>query len=189
MSLGAVKFICKDLKKEFVVEYIFPSVQANAIYEDRYLLGTSLARPVIAKAMVEVARAENAAYISHGATGKGNDQIRFELSSYALFPNVKVIAPWRMPEFYQRFKGRQDLFEYAAANNIPLPVSPKAPWSMDANLMHISYESGILENPKTAAPEGIYQMTVDPEKAPDTAECLEIEFKKGTGSCGHFRAN
>ncbi|KAK1155519.1 argininosuccinate synthase-like [Acipenser oxyrinchus oxyrinchus] len=178
-SLGAKKVFIEDLCKEFVEEFIWPSVQANAIYENRYLLGTSIARPCIARGQVEIAKREGAQYVSHGATGKGNDQIRFELTCYALYPEVKIIAPWRMPEFYTRFQGRNDLMEYAQKHGIPVPVTPKSPWSMDANLMHISYESGILENPKTHAPPGIFQMSKDPEVSPDTPDVLEIEFSKG----------
>lgn len=179
IKLGAIKMVVKDVRREFVEEFIWPSIQANGLYEDRYPMGTSLARPCIARAMIQVAKEEGAMYVSHGATGKGNDQIRFELSAYALHPNIKVISPWRLPEFYNRFAGRSDLFEYAQAKGIPLPVTPKSPWSMDANLMHISYESGILEDPMTPAPEDLYQMTVDPQKAPDSPTVLEIEFKKG----------
>uniref|UniRef100_A0A672ZLW4 Argininosuccinate synthase n=1 Tax=Sphaeramia orbicularis TaxID=375764 RepID=A0A672ZLW4_9TELE len=150
-NLGAKKVFIDDLRAEFVTDFIWPAVQANAIYEDRYLLGTSIARPCIARRQVEIARREGAQFVSHGATGKGNDQIRFELTCYALYPEVKVISPWRIPEFYNSFKGRKDLMEYAEKHGIPVPVTPKAPWSMDANLMHISYESGILENPKVRA--------------------------------------
>lgn len=178
-SLGAKKVFIDDLRTEFVEDFIWPAVQANAVYEDRYLLGTSLARPCIARRLVEIARREGAQFISHGATGKGNDQVRFELSSYALFPEIKVIAPWRIPEFYNRFKGRTDLMEYAQKNAIPVPVTPKAPWSMDANLMHISYESGILENPNSHAPDDLYLMTTNPAAAPDDPDVLEIEFKNG----------
>ncbi|PWA26869.1 hypothetical protein CCH79_00000946 [Gambusia affinis] len=147
-SLGAKKVFIEDLRRDFVEDFIWPSVQANAVYEDRYLLGTAIARPCIARRQVEIARKEGAQFVSHGATGKGNDQIRFELTCYALYPEVKIIAPWRIPEFYNRFRGRTDLMEYAQKHGIPVPVTPRAPWSMDANLMHISYESGILENPK-----------------------------------------
>ncbi|KAL5011662.1 hypothetical protein ScPMuIL_010213 [Solemya velum] len=171
--------IIPDVREEFVREFIWPAVQAGATYEDRYLLGTALARPCIARAMIKVAREENAQYVSHGATGKGNDQIRFELGAYALHPKIEVIAPWKMPEFYTQLKGREDLFKYAEVHGIPLPVTPKSPWSIDANLMHVSYESGVLEDPDCIAPEGLYQMTADPESAPDKAETLEIEFKKG----------
>uniref|UniRef100_A0A673ZEK5 Argininosuccinate synthase n=1 Tax=Salmo trutta TaxID=8032 RepID=A0A673ZEK5_SALTR len=178
-SLGAKKVFIEDLRAEFVEEFIWPSVQASAIYEDRYLLGTSVARPCIARRQIQIARQEGAQYVSHGATGKGNDQIRFELTCYALYPEVKIIAPWRIPEFYNRFVGRKDLMEYAKKHGIPVPVTPKAPWSMDANLMHISYESGILENPKSHAPADLYLMTKSPEDAPNSPDVLEIEFKKG----------
>lgn len=178
-KLGAKKVFIEDLRSEFVQEFIWPALQANALYEDRYLLGTSIARPCIARRQVQIAQREGAQYVSHGATGKGNDQVRFELTCYALYPQVQVIAPWRIPEFYNRFRGRKDLMEYAEKHNIPVPVTPKAPWSMDANLMHISYESGILENPKNHAPSDLYQMTKNPEHSPDQADLLEIEFKKG----------
>lgn len=178
-KLGAKKVYIEDLRSEFVEEFIWPSVQANAIYEDRYLLGTSIARPCIARRQVQIAQQEDAQYVSHGATGKGNDQIRFELTCYALYPEVKIIAPWRIPEFYNRFRGRKDLMEYAEKHGIPVPVTPKAPWSMDANLMHISYESGILENPKNHAPSDLYQMTKSPADSPNEPDILEIEFMKG----------
>lgn len=179
LKLGAKKMIIPDVKSEFVEEFIWPGIQANAAYEDRYLLGTALARPCIARAMIKVAVGEKAQFVAHGATGKGNDQIRFELGAYALHPTIKVISPWRLPEFYKRFQGRADLFKYAQEHGIDLPVTPKAPWSMDANLMHISYESGVLEDPATHAPPGIYQMTVDPEQAPEQAEKIVISFKSG----------
>eukprot|EP00058_Branchiostoma_floridae_P023822 XP_002609312.1 hypothetical protein BRAFLDRAFT_124725 [Branchiostoma floridae] len=179
LKLGAKKVYIEDLKKQFVDEYIWPAVQANAIYEDRYLMGTAVARPCIARRQVEVAKKEGAQYVSHGATGKGNDQIRFELTCYALYPGVKIYAPWKIPAFFERFKGRLDLFEYAKKHDIPLPVTPKSPWSMDANLMHISYESGVLEDPKAHAPKSLYQMTTDPVEAPNTPEKLEIEWKNG----------
>ncbi|XP_067295864.1 argininosuccinate synthase [Pseudorasbora parva] len=178
-KLGATKVFIEDLRSEFVEEFIWPSVQANAVYEDRYLLGTSIARPCIARRQVQIARSEGAQFVSHGATGKGNDQVRFELTCYALYPQVQIIAPWRIPEFYNRFRGRKDLMEYAEKNAIPVPVTPKAPWSMDANLMHISYESGVLENPKTHAPPDLYQMTKNPEDSPSEPDVLEIHFMKG----------
>ncbi|KAK0140777.1 Argininosuccinate synthase [Merluccius polli] len=178
-KLGAKKVFIEDLRAEFVEEFIWPSVQANAIYEDRYLLGTSVARPCIARRQVQIAQQEGAQYVSHGATGKGNDQVRFELSCYALFPEVKIISPWRIPEFFNRFRGRKDLMDYAKDHDIPVPVTPKAPWSMDANLMHISFESGILENPKTHAPADLYMMTKDPQASPNIPDVLEIEFLKG----------
>ncbi|GBM20474.1 Argininosuccinate synthase [Araneus ventricosus] len=178
-ALGAKKVVIEDLGKTFVEDYIWPAVEAGAIYENRYLLGTSLARPCIAKSLVSVAVQEKATYISHGATGKGNDQVRFELSCYALCPEIKVISPWRLKEFYERFPGRQDLIKYAKAKNIPVPVTPSAPWSMDANLMHISYESGVLEDPWTVPPQDLYRMTKNPLKSPEEPAILDIEFKEG----------
>jgi len=143
------------------------------------LLGTSLARPCITHDLIKVAEEEKAEFISHGATGKGNDQVRFELSAYALKPSIQVVSPWKTPAFYERFKGRIDLFEYAKKNDIPLPVTPKNPWSMDANLMHISYESGDLESPEWAPPESIFQMTKSSNEWPNEPEILKITFKKG----------
>ncbi|XP_066993637.2 argininosuccinate synthase [Anabrus simplex] len=178
-KIGAKKVIIDDVRKSFVEEFIWVAVASGLIYESRYLLGTSLARPCISQGLIRVAKEEGAGFISHGATGKGNDQVRFELSCYALWPQVQVIAPWRIPEFTKRFQGRQDLLQYASSHGIPVPVTPKEPWSMDANLMHISYESGILEDPAAAAPESIYQMTVSPLKAPDSACILKIHFKEG----------
>ncbi|XP_037547938.1 argininosuccinate synthase [Nematolebias whitei] len=178
-SLGAKKVFIEDLRSEFVEDFIWPAVQANAVYEDRYLMGTAIARPCIARRQVEIALKEGAQFVSHGATGKGNDQIRFELTCYALYPKVQIIAPWRIPEFYNRFRGRKDLMQYAQEHGIPVPVTPRAPWSMDANLMHISYESGILENPKSHAPADLYLMTKNPEDSPNDPDVLEIEFKKG----------
>ncbi|XP_078282269.1 argininosuccinate synthase [Rhinoraja longicauda] len=180
--LGAKKVFIEDLRKEFVEEFIWPWVQSSAVYEDRYLLGTSLARPCIARGQVKVAKQEKAQFVSHGATGKGNDQVRFELTCYALYPGVQIISPWRKPEFYNRFLGRKELVAYAKENNISVPVTPKNPWSMDANIMHISYESGILENPWNHAPDGMQTMTVDPLKSPNTPDKLEIEFKQGVPS-------
>ncbi|XP_068608893.1 argininosuccinate synthase [Brachionichthys hirsutus] len=177
--LGAKKIFIEDLRAEFVEDFIWPAVRANAVYEDRYLMGTAIARPCIARRQVEIAQKEGAHFVSHGATGKGNDQIRFELTCYALYPDVKIISPWRIPEFYNRFKGRKDLLEYAQKEGIPVTATPQAPWSMDANLMHISYESGILENPKSHAPDSLFEMTSNPEDAPDKRDVLEIEFKNG----------
>ncbi|XP_061657932.1 argininosuccinate synthase [Syngnathoides biaculeatus] len=178
-NLGAKKVFVEDLRTEFVEDFILPAVQANAVYEDRYLLGTALARPCIARRQIEIARREGAQFVAHGATGKGNDQIRFELAFHALLPGVKIIAPWRIPEFYNRFRGRTDLMAYAQKHGIPLPVTSQAPWSMDANLMHISYESGILENPKNQAPSDLYQMTKSPEDSPSSPDVLELQFKNG----------
>jgi len=183
LKFGALKMVIPDLRSDFVSDFIWPAVRANAMYEDRYLLGTALARPLIARAMIKVAIDEDCHYVAHGATGKGNDQIRFELGAYALHSSIQVISPWRMKEFYTRFKGRQDLFLYAQQHGIPLPVTPKSPWSMDSNMMHISYESGVLEDPNHHAPDGIYQMTCDPESAPDQCDVIEIEFKEGVPVC------
>lgn len=180
VKLGAKKVFIEDLKESFVTDFIWPTVQANSVYEDRYLLGTAIARPCIARKQCEIALAEGAGFVSHGATGKGNDQIRFEMAYYALSANLECVSPWRMPEFYKRFPGRVALLDFAKENNIPLgKVTKKDPWSMDANLMHISYESGILENPATHSPERLWQMTVSPENAPDKAEIIEIDFKAG----------
>lgn len=152
------------------------------IYEQRYLLGTSLARPCISVGLVEVAKEKGAKYISHGATGKGNDQVRFELNCFALFPGVKIIAPWRDGEFCARFQGRQDLLDYAKLNSIPVSATPKAPWSTDANCMHISYESGILEDPLEIAPESLYSFTKNPLEQSQSAYNIEIHFKNGLPS-------
>lgn len=176
---GASKVYVEDLKKEFVVDFIFPAIKANAIYEERYLLGTSLARPVIAKKQIEIAKKEGAEYVSHGATGKGNDQVRFELTYYALNPKIKVIAPWKEEEFLSKFKGRTDLINYAKEKKIPIKATHAKPYSSDANLMHISYESGILEDPMTAPSEEIFEWTKSPKDAPDLETNLEIHFKDG----------
>lgn len=176
---GASKVYVEDLKKEFVTDYIFPAVKANAIYEGRYLLGTSLARPVIAKAQMAIAAKEGAAYVSHGATGKGNDQVRFELTFYAIDPKIKVIAPWKNPEFLAKFTGRTDLINYAKEKGIPIKATHSKPYSTDANLMHISYESGVLEDPLTAPSEDMFEWTKSPKDAPDQPTALEIHFKDG----------
>lgn len=175
LKTGAEKCIIDDLKSEFVKDFIFPSIQANAVYEAVYLLGTSLARPCIAQGMVEAALREGCDYIAHGATGKGNDQVRFELAVKSLAPQLGVIAPWREWEY----QSRTDLFAYAEKHGIPLPITKEKPYSMDANLMHISYEGGILEDPWQQAPENIYLWTKNPEEAPDQAQFVEIEFAQG----------
>ncbi|HEX6189295.1 MAG TPA: argininosuccinate synthase [Pyrinomonadaceae bacterium] len=174
-ATGASKLYIEDLREEFVRDYVWTSVKANAVYEGVYLMGTSLARPVIAKRQIEIARQENADAVAHGATGKGNDQVRFELTYYALQPDIKVIAPWRDWEF----AGRTDLIAYAEAHGIPVTATIEKPYSTDRNLMHVSYEGGILEDPWAEAPEHIFQMTVSPERARDDAEYLEIGFEKG----------
>ncbi|HMW90299.1 MAG TPA: argininosuccinate synthase [Candidatus Obscuribacter sp.] len=175
LKTGAEKCIIDDLKAEFVKDFIFPSIQANAVYETVYLMGTSLARPCIAKGMVETALREGCDFIAHGATGKGNDQVRFELAVKSLAPQLGVIAPWRE----WQYQSRTDLFDYAEAHGIPLPVTKDKPYSMDANLMHISYEGGILEDPWQEAPEDIYLWTKNPEQAPDKPQFVEIEFEAG----------
>jgi argininosuccinate synthase len=176
---GASKVYVDDLRREFVTHYIFPALMGNAVYEGRYLLGTALARPILAKRQIEIAEAEGAGYVSHGATGKGNDQVRFELTYYALNPSITVIAPWKDPEFLSEFKGRNDLIEYARANGIPVQATQKKPYSEDENLMHISHEAGILEDPMYRPEEDIFNRTASPQKAPDTETILEIEFRNG----------
>ncbi|ODQ55973.1 argininosuccinate synthetase [Saitoella complicata NRRL Y-17804] len=179
LSLGASKVLIEDLRREFVEELCFPAVQCNAAYENIYLLGTSLARPVIARRQIEIARQEGCVAVSHGATGKGNDCVRFELAYYALMPEIKVIAPWRIPEFYNRFPGRKDLLAYAAEKNIPVLQTTKKPWSMDENLAHCSYEAGILEDPAVTPPKDMWKLTVDPMDAPDAMEKFTLYFEKG----------
>ncbi|MDT5120952.1 MAG: argininosuccinate synthase [Acidobacteriota bacterium] len=172
---GASKLYVEDLREEFVREYVWTAVKANAVYEGVYLLGTSLARPVIAKRQIEIARREGADAVAHGATGKGNDQVRFELTYYALEPDIKVVAPWREWEF----KGRTDLIAYAKEHNIPVTATAAKPYSTDRNLMHISYEGGILEDPWSEPPADIFQLTKAPEEARGEAEYIEIGFEKG----------
>ncbi len=174
-ATGASKLYIEDLREEFVREYVWTAVKANALYEGVYLMGTSLARPVIAKRQIEIARTEGADAVAHGATGKGNDQVRFELTYYALQPDIKVIAPWREWEF----KGRSDLMTYAKAHGIPVTATAERPYSTDRNLMHVSYEGGILEDPWAEPPEDIFQMTRSPEEARDKAEYVEIGFQGG----------
>src|ERR687884_392849 len=172
---GASKLYIEDLREEFVREYVWTAVKANAVYEGVYLLGTSLARPVIAKRQIEIARKEGADAVAHGATGKGNDQVRFELTYYALEPDIKVVAPWREWEF----KGRSDLIAYAKENDIPVTATAEKPYSTDRNLMHVSYEGGILEDPWAEPPADIFQMTAAPEKASAEPEYVVIEFERG----------
>jgi argininosuccinate synthase len=178
-NVGASKVYVEDLKEEFITDYIFPAIKANAAYENRYLLGTSLARPLIAKKQIELADKEKAEYVSHGATGKGNDQVRFELSYYALNPKIKVISPWKMEEFLDQFKGRTDMLNYAKEKNIPVKASLKKPYSEDDNIMHISHEAGILEDPKFKPEKDLYTKTVMPQDAPDKETKISIHFKDG----------
>ena len=175
LDTGASKVIIEDLREEFVRDYVFPAFRANAIYEGHYLLGTSLARPLIAKRQVAVAAAENADAVSHGATGKGNDQVRFELSYTALSPDLKIIAPWRQ----WQLKSRQDLLQFAETHGIPVPVTTEKPYSMDGNLLHLSYEGGVLEDPWSEPDPEMFTMTVAPEDAPDTPAYVEIDFEQG----------
>ncbi|HEY4392001.1 MAG TPA: argininosuccinate synthase [Paenibacillus sp.] len=183
LATGASKVYIDDLQDEFAKDFIYPMFQSGALYEGQYLLGTSIARPLIAKRMVEIARKEGATAIAHGATGKGNDQVRFELAAAAIAPEIAVIAPWRLNEFRDRFPGRAEMIEYAEANGIPVTASASKPYSMDRNLLHISYESGVLEDPwfDAAAPENkdMYLLSVSPEDAPDQAEYVELDFEQG----------
>ncbi len=179
LKTGASKVYTEDLKAEFVTDFIFPALRGNATYEGRYLLGTSLARPLLAKAQIEIAEKENAEFVAHGATGKGNDQVRFELAYYALNPGIKIISPWKDPEFLSQFKGRSDLINYAEKWNIPVTASQKKPYSEDENLMHISHEAGILEDPFFRPPENVFSMTNSPMQAPDRETIIEIHFKDG----------
>ena len=172
---GACAVFIEDLRDEFVKDYVFPAISANAVYEGSYLLGTSIARPLIAKRQIEIAKREGAFAVSHGATGKGNDQVRFELTFYALHPDIKIIAPWREWDF----KSRTDLINYARENGIDVTVTEKKPYSCDRNLLHISYEGGILEDPWAEPPEDMFEMTVSPEAAPDQSVYVEIGFESG----------
>ena len=180
---GASKVYIDDLSEEFARDFIFPMMQAGAIYENQYFLGTSIARPLIAKEMVAIARKEKAHAVAHGATGKGNDQVRFELTAAALAPELQVIAPWRDATFREEFPGRAEMIAYCVQKNIPVEASAKKPYSMDRNLLHISYEAGILEDPwlDAFAPEnkGMFKLSVSPEDAPDKPEYVTLDFVKG----------
>ena len=183
LRTGAAKCIIEDLREEFARDFIFPMFQAGAIYEGQYFLGTSIARPLIAKRMVEIARAESAEAIAHGATGKGNDQVRFELTAAALAPELKVIAPWRVKKFRQQFPGRAEMIAFANENKIPVEASVTKPYSMDRNLLHISYESGVLEDPwfDASSPQmrDMYKLSAAPEDAPNEAEHVDLAFDAG----------
>src|SRR6266404_5666961 len=174
-TTGASKLYVEDLREEFVKDFVWMAVKANALYEGVYLLGTSLARPVIAKKQIEIAQKEGADAVAHGATGKGNDQVRFELTYYAMQPDIKVVAPWREWEF----KGRLDLIAYAEKHKIPVTATAAKPYSTDRNLMHVSYEGGILEDPWAEPPADIFQMTKSPENAKSEAKYFEISFEAG----------
>ena len=175
MATGAEKVIISDMREEFVRDYIFPAFRANAIYEGSYLLGTSLARPIIAKEQVRIAHQEGADAVSHGATGKGNDQVRFELGYIGLDPKLKIIAPWRI----WNLNSRRKLVEFAQQHNIPIPVTKEKPYSSDENLLHISFEGGILEDPWAEPDEAMFTLTVSPENAPDKPTYIELEFEDG----------
>jgi len=175
LATGADKVYIDDLREEFVRDFVFPMFRANAIYEGHYLLGTSIARPLIAKRQMEIAKIEGADAVSHGATGKGNDQVRFELAYYAFDPAITVVAPWRE----WKLNSRQALLNYAKKNDIPTPITKKRPWSSDRNILHISFEGGILEDTWLEPPESMFVLTKSPEKAPNKPQYIEIEFEKG----------
>jgi len=175
LEAGADEVIVEDLKEEFTKDYVWPALRGNAVYESTYLLGTSLARPLIAERQVAIARQKAADAVSHGATGKGNDQVRFELSYMALDPTLKIIAPWKI----WNFKGREDLIRYAEQKGISIPVTKEKPYSSDRNLLHISFEGGVLEDPWQEPSEDMFVMSVSPETAPDAATYVEIDFEQG----------
>jgi argininosuccinate synthase len=181
LKTGASKAYIIDLKEEFVKDYILPVFSTGAVYQDKYLLGTSVARPLIAKKMVEIVKKEGATTIAHGCTGKGNDQVRFELSAYALKPDIKVFAPWRNAEFLKQFNGRSDLIQFAIDNNIEVKKikENKKDYSEDGNLLHLSHEAGMLEDPSMECPESVYSWTTSPEKAPDKVTKIKLSFLKG----------
>jgi len=175
LKTGAVKAYVEDMREEFIKDFVFPAFRANAIYEGQYLLGTSIARPLIAKRQIEIAAAEGADAVSHGATGKGNDQVRFELGYLAINPSIRIIAPWREWDLTSRTR----LMEFAKDHNIEVPQTPSKPYSTDRNMLHISYEGGVLENPWAEATDDMYTMSIRPEDAPDRPEIIEIDFKNG----------
>lgn len=182
VNCGASKCVVTDLRKDFVENYVFEAIKSNAIYESRYLLGTSIARPCIAKEMIRIAKEEGCSYIAHGATGKGNDQVRFEMCCQALNPTIQCVAPWRDAEFIESFKGRSDLLAYCQKHGIPVDAKPKANYSIDENLFHTSYESGMLEDAACGPDDSMFKMTVSPQAAPDKPEKIRIEFVKGIPS-------
>jgi argininosuccinate synthase len=183
LATGASKHYTLDLVEEFARDFIYPMVRANAIYEGQYYLGTSIARPLIAKAQVEIARKHKAEAVAHGATGKGNDQCRFELTYMALEPGLQIIAPWKIDAYRELVPGRTEMIEYCRKHKIPVEASAKKPYSMDRNLLHISYEAGILEDPwfdpTTKANKAMFKLSVSPEDAPDKPEYVELDFVKG----------
>jgi len=179
LAIGASKVYIEDLKEEFVKDYIFQALKANAVYEGKYLLGTSIARPLIAKKHIEIAKIENTKLVSHGATGKGNDQIRFELAFMKLMPDVEIISPWKEKEFLSEFSGRSDMVTYAETNGIPVDSTMDQLFSMDENLLHCSYEAGQLEDPAFEPDKKMFKKTLSPKDAPDKETKIMIEFKKG----------
>lgn len=178
-ATGAIKVYIEDLKEELVKNYVYPSLKANTIYEGTYMLGTSIARPIIAKRQIDIAKKEGTKYVAHGATGKGNDQVRFEFGYYMNMPDVKIISPWKDSEFLSQFEGRSDMLAYAEKYNIPVKASLKKPYSEDANLIHISHEAGILEDPAKRCPEDVFSYTVSPKDAPNEETTLSIDFVSG----------
>ena len=178
-ATGASKVYVEDLKAPLVTDYIFPALKANTIYEGTYMLGTSLARPIIAKRHIEIAKKEGTKYVAHGATGKGNDQVRFEFGYYMNMPDVKIISPWKDEEWLSQFEGRSDMLKYAADNGIPVKASLKKPYSEDENLIHISHEAGILEDPSKRCPEDVFSLSLSPAKAADKETILTFTFKDG----------
>ncbi|AEC01937.1 argininosuccinate synthase [Parasphaerochaeta coccoides] len=178
-ATGASKVYIEDLRKELVTDYVFPALKANAVYENLYMLGTSLARPIIAKRHMEIAKKENTNIVAHGATGKGNDQVRFEFGYRMHMPDVRIISPWKDPEWLGTFVGRSDMIAYAEKHGIPIKASLKKPYSEDENLIHISHEAGILEDASLRCPEDVFSLTLSPKEAPDSETVLAINFKDG----------
>ena len=176
---GAVEVLLENVQEEFLKDFVVPAIQWNAIYEGTYLLGTSLARPLIAKKQIEVAQQYGASAVGHGATGKGNDQVRFELTYYSLQPDIQVVAPWKIPEFFKKYPGRTELLAYAQQNGIPVKASVQQPWSSDENLMHISFESGMLEDPWQAPLAEMFELSKSPQEAPDQSREILIDFEQG----------
>lgn len=179
LAVGASKVYVEDLREEFIRDFVFKALKSNAVYDGRYLLGTSIARPIIAKGQIEIARKEGTNIVSHGATGKGNDQVRFELTYMTLMPDVEIIAPWKIDEFLSQFEGRKDMLEYAAANKISVEATTKKPYSSDENIMHKSFEAGILEDPSAAPPEEMFTKSVSPQEAPDKSINMTVHFEAG----------
>ena len=179
LKAGASQVILENVQEEFVKDYVYPSIMMNSVYEGTYLLGTSLARPLISKKQIECAEKFGASYVAHGATGKGNDQVRFEIGYYSLNPDIQVIAPWKIPEFFEAYPGRQELIQYATEKGIPVKATKDQPWSTDENLMHISFESGMLEDPWQKPRKDMFELSVDPIDAPDQYTEVMIDFKEG----------